>query len=141
MKFIQNQKKGKLEKSVIFLNNNKTMLVYGFTDFEKLSLDKLIREKKISGYKNITSEMCKMKIGNILSGYKFEIYDGKLPKEKVVLFNNFNDDEINVAIKCLKELSKGIIMAVVTPTSIEWTFEYLINHLIEERQWYKNNNM
>lgn len=122
------------------MNNNKVMLVYGFNPQEKLSLDKLIEEKKIPGYKVISNEMSKMKIGDILEGYKFEIYNGTLPKEKVVIFNNFNDNEINIAIKCLKEISKGIIMAVATPTSINWTFDYLIEHLIEEREWYKKNS-
>jgi len=115
------------------------MLIYGLEATERLTLDKLIETKKIPGYKNINNEMAKMKIGDILKGYKFEIYNGSLPKEKVVVFNNFDDNEINTSIKCLKDISKEIIMAVVTPTSIDWTFEYLIEHLIEERQWYKNN--
>ncbi|MBC8061785.1 MAG: DUF3783 domain-containing protein [Clostridiaceae bacterium] len=122
------------------MNNNKVMLIYGFHIGEIAKLDKLIEAKEIPGYKKISSEMSKMKISSILEGYKFEIYNGNLPKEKLVVFNNFNDVEINVAIKCLKEISKGIIMAVVTPTSIDWTFEYLLEHLIEERQWYKDNN-
>lgn len=121
------------------MNNNKIMLAYGFEAKERLLLDKLIETKKIPGIKNISSEMSKMKIGDILKGFKFEIYNESLPKEKVVIFNNFDDNEINIAIKCLKEISEGIIMAVVTPTSIDWTFDYLIEHLIEERQWYKNN--
>ena len=122
------------------MNNNKIMLAYGFEAKERLLLDKLIETKKIPGIKNISSEMSKMKIGEILEGYKFEIYNDTLPKEKVVIFNNFDDSELDIAIKCLKEISKGIIMAVATPTSINWTFGYLIEHLIEEREWYKKNN-
>jgi len=140
VKFIQSLKKDKFEKSVISLKNNKIMLAYGFEDKERLMLGKLIVTKKIPKVKNVSSEMCKMKIGDIIKGYKFEIYNGSLPKEKVVIFNNFDDSEINTAIKALKEISQGIIMAVVTPISIDWTFEYLIEHLIEERQWYKDNN-
>jgi len=116
------------------------MLTYGFHPGEILLLNKLVDAKKIPKIKIISSEMSKMKISDILEGYKFEIYNGNLPKERLVIFNNLNDIEINDAIKCLKEIGKGIIMAVVTPTSIEWTFEYLLEHLIEERQWYKNNN-
>ena len=119
------------------MNNNKIILVYGFRTEEKLLLDKLIEGKKIPGYKVINDEMSKMKIKDILEGYKFEIYNGTLPEEKVVIFNNLNDSEINVAIKYLKEISKKIIMAVTTPTSINWTFGYLIEHLIEEREWYQ----
>ena len=122
------------------MNNNKIMLTYGFHPGEILLLNKLVDAKKIPKIKIISSEMSKMKISDILEGYKFEIYNGNLPKERLVIFNNLNDIEINDAIKCLKEIGKGIIMAVVTPTSIEWTFEYLLEHLIEERQWYKNNN-
>ena len=28
---------------------------------------------------------------------------------------------------------------MVTPNSINWTFNYLINHLIEEREWHLRN--
>lgn len=122
------------------MNNNKIMLIFGFDSDEKEKLDKVILNNKIPGYKIISNEMTKMKIGDILSGLKFEIYNKSLPKEKVVLFNNFNDNEINTAIKSLKTIDSKIIMAVVTPTSIEWTFDYLIEHLIEEREWYKNKN-
>ena len=123
------------------LNNNKIMLAYGFKPEEKLLLDGFVEEKKIPGYKVVSDEMSEMKIGDIFEGYKFDVYSGTLPDEKVVIFNNFNDSEIDIAIKCLKEISKGIIMAVATPTSINWTFDYLIHHLIEERQWYKSNKV
>lgn len=122
------------------MNNNKMMLIYGFEPEEKLSLDKIVSQKKVPSYKVINSEMSKMKIDEILDGYKFEIYNEKLPKEKVVLFNNFNDKEINATIKYIKEINKSIIMAVITPTSKDWTFDYLIDHLIEEREWYKKNS-
>ncbi len=121
------------------MNNNKVMLIFGFNSEEKEEIDKIIKENKIPGYKVITNEMSKMKIGDILSGLKFEIYNDYLPEEKVIIFNNFNDNEINIAIKNLKQLNRQIIMAVVTPTSIEWSFDYLIQHLIEEREWHEKN--
>ena len=115
------------------------MLIFGFSTYEKEKIDKIIQENNIPGYKIITNEMSKMKIGDIISGLKFEIYNDSLPNERVIIFNNFNDEEINIAIKSLKQVNKKIIMAVVTPTSIEWSFDYLIEHLIEEREWHEKN--
>lgn len=122
------------------MNNNKLMLIFGFDSNEREKLKKQILISKMPGYKVVSDEMTKMKIGDILNGLKFEIYSQSLPKEKVVLFNNFNDSEVNSAIKCLKAIDSKIIMAVVTPTSIEWTFDYLLEHLIEEREWYRKKN-
>ncbi len=31
-------------------------------------------------------------------------------------------------------------MAVVTETSINWEFKYLVDHLMEEREWYRKQN-
>ncbi|WP_243894292.1 DUF3783 domain-containing protein [Clostridium haemolyticum] len=28
---------------------------------------------------------------------------------------------------------------MITETSIKWSFKDLLNHLIEEREWFKNN--
>ena len=113
------------------------MLIYGFDLNEKEKLDKIIKEAKLPSYITITQDMAKMKIRDIISGLKFQLINESIPNEKVIIFNDFNDDEINYAIKNLKKINLDIIMAVVTPTSIEWTFDYLIHHLIEEREWYR----
>lgn len=31
-------------------------------------------------------------------------------------------------------------MAVVTETSIDWEFKCLVDHLMEEREWYRKQN-
>ncbi len=88
--------------------------------------------------KEVTSEMTAMKIGQIIEGLKFEIHHKSLPQEKVVLFNNFSDEDLNIGIKFVRAIiGREGIMAVVTPTSIEWTFDYLLEHLMEEREWFK----
>ena len=88
--------------------------------------------------KEITSEMTSMKIGQIIEGLKFEIYNKTLPQEKVVLLNNFSDEDLNIGIKFVRAIiGREGIMAVVTPTSIDWTFDYLLEHLMEEREWFK----
>ena len=119
------------------LNNDKKILIFGLSveETEALSKDSLFSKINIT---NITNEMTTMTIKDIVGGLKFEVYEEALPKERVVLFNNFTDDELDVAIKKVRTLLKpGAIMAVVTPTSIEWSFKYLLEHLVEEREWYK----
>ncbi|WP_040214267.1 DUF3783 domain-containing protein [Clostridium polynesiense] len=117
------------------LDNNKMMLAYGLSSEELESL-------KMTNFqvKEITTEMASMKIGQIIEGLKFEIHDKKIPQEKVVLFNNFPDEELDKAIKSVRaSIGREGILAVVTPTSANWTFDYLIEHLIEEREWFKQN--
>lgn len=114
------------------LENQKCILVYGLEDYE-------LRELQLSNHKlvNVTREMAGMKLKDILSGLRFETVDKFLPEEKVVIFNNFSDEEIYQMIKIVRAIVKNVILATVTPTSIEWNFNYLLQHLIEEREWYK----
>jgi hypothetical protein len=120
------------------LSNDKVTLIFGLDDEEKAALHNAISKEELPSYKVITSDMASMTIKDILSGLKFEVYDNTLPKERVVLFNNFTDDELERGIKAIRaSMTPGIIMAIVTPTSIEWTFKYLLEHLIEEREWYR----
>ena len=112
------------------IENNKCILAYGLSNIE---LDKM---KKLN-YKliEITPEMSKMTIKDILDGMRLEVLNGAPIKEKVVLFNNFPQDEIKENIKIIREFLKSGIMAIVTPVSINWEVNYLIEHLIEERDW------
>lgn len=119
------------------MKNNKIILLYGLSDKEKLQISYIIRQHKLPNYKIISKEMCNMKIKDILEGFKFEILNSNLPEEKVVLFNNLNDNEMDIAIKSIKTAIPEVIMADVTPTSIEWHFNELLEHLIEERNWFK----
>jgi hypothetical protein len=115
------------------LKNDKMILVFGLSIEEREALS-----KEAPGITNITNEMTAMTIKDIISGLKFEVYQEILPEERVILFNNFTDEELDKAIKAARALLKpGVIMAIVTPTSIEWTFKYLLEHLMEEREWYK----
>ena len=42
-------------------------------------------------------------------------------------------------IRETRSIVKKGVLAMVTPTSINWKFNYLIKHLIEEREWYLKN--
>ena len=119
------------------MKNNKVILLYGFSEKENSEISHIIQQHGLPGYKIIGNEMCNMKISDILEGFKFEILNQNLPKEKVVLFNNLNDNEIDIAIKSIKAAIPEVILAVITPTSIEWHFNELLDHLVEERNWFK----
>ena len=116
------------------LDNNKLMLIFGFDEDEKAYLDNIIKDLKLPTYKIIEKRMASMKLRDIIDGLVVDTYDKKLPDEKVIIFNNFTDYELDAAIRTIRG-NKNIhpILAVTTPTSINWEFHYLLNHLIEER--------
>ena len=120
---------------VVSLNNNKCILVYGLTNEELVECAK----RKIKTVV-IRPDMASMKIADICKGLKFSTFDDLMPKEKAVLFNNYEDKDLNKAIKEVRGFVSGGILAVVTPTSSEWTFKYLLTHLIEEREWFKTHS-
>ncbi|NLL31390.1 MAG: DUF3783 domain-containing protein [Clostridiales bacterium] len=113
------------------LDNNKCILVYNMP-LEKL--DFLVDE----GYKliDVKKEMMDMTVRDILKGLKFETVTSKEYKESLILFNNFFDEELRGLIKRIRENIKGGILATVTEHSMDWKLGYLLEHLVEEREWY-----
>ncbi|MDV4150150.1 DUF3783 domain-containing protein [Clostridium sp. AL.422] len=116
------------------LSNDKCILIYNAPESE-------LKELRNEGYKliEVSKEMTEMTVSDILHGLRFETVNVELPNETVILFNCFSDEEIKLAITGIRQRFKGGIFAAVTPTSIEWKFSYLIEHLIEEREWYLKN--
>ena len=114
------------------LKNNKAILSYGLNDKE-------IKDFQATGHKviNISDEMTSMKVKDILDGFRFEVVSDKSFPEKVVVFSNFPDEELQMLVSVSKLIIENPIMAVVTETSKEWQFKYLVEHLIEERDWYR----
>lgn len=115
------------------LDNNKCILAYNFSEFE-LNILKNGNIKVIE----VSPEMIEMTIKDILGGLRFKTFNPNPIKEKTILFNNFTDDDIQPVIKVIRQKIKGGLLAVVTPTTIDWKFSYLVKHLIEEREWFLN---
>ena len=115
------------------LNNSKAVLTYGLNEKET-------KDFQATGHKviNISNEMASMKVKDILEGLKFEVVSKKNFDEKVVIFSNFPDEELQMMVSIAKVITENPIMAVVTETSKEWQFNYLVEHLIEEREWYRS---
>lgn len=116
------------------LDNKKCILVYSLTNEELEELKKANLEVIV-----ITDDMADMKLDDIIGGLKILNYNDRLPEQKLMLFNNFDEKLLMKSIKEVRAVVTGGILATVTPTSIEWTFEYLLNHLIEEREWIATN--
>ncbi|MDZ4993611.1 DUF3783 domain-containing protein [Clostridium perfringens] len=114
------------------LNNSKAILTYGLNEKET-------KDFQATGHKviNVSSEMTSMKVKDILEGLKFEVVSNKNFDEKVLIFSNFPDEELQMMVSIAKVIAENPIMAVVTETSKEWQFNYLVEHLIEEREWHR----
>lgn len=118
------------------MNRNKVTLIYGFGEKEKEKIDGIVEMHHLHKLKEINAGMAGMKVGDILAE-KAEpaLPKAKMPEEKVVLFNDMSDEEIQKYIKHLRMEFKPLpILAVITETSEKWTFEYLVEHLVEERE-------
>ena len=115
------------------LKFNKSVLVYGLAEEE---LEKL--KKADLRLIEMSSTMSDVKVKDILKGVKGDSQKD-LYKEKLVLFNNYNSSELPRVIRFIRNRVTGGILASVTPTNKEWTLEYLLKHLIEEREWAENN--
>lgn len=114
--------------------NNKCILAYGLSDEE---FDK-IQKRKIR-IKKITNNEAKMKLSDILSGVNADNHYDELPLgEKALIFNDYSDKELRGEIKFIRGFITGGVLAIVTKQSITWTFKYLLEHLLEERQVYES---
>lgn len=121
------------------LDNNKCILIYGFNEEEKAILHNIKKEEALPEYKTVSDTMTLMTLRNIIEGIKLELVSKPLTEEKVIIFNNLSDNELDRAIKSIRSnLQTKPILAVVTPTSIDWTFADLLEHLIEEREFFRN---
>lgn len=113
------------------LKKNKCILTYGLTASEIEGMKKL-NHKIIE----ITPEMCQMKIKDILNGLQLETVNNSPIQEKAILFNDYSQVETNNLVKRTRMVVKDGVLAVITPISSNWSVNYLIDHLIKEREWY-----
>jgi hypothetical protein len=115
------------------LANNKCILAYGLSDedINKLSTAKF-------NIKIVTKEMLNMKVNDIVNGIKIETVVFDCPDDKIIVFNNYDEANLQFCVKLVRSIVKGIILAVVTPTSSQWTFKDLSKHLIEERNYFRS---
>jgi hypothetical protein len=82
--------------------------------------------------------MASMKLEDILSEDTNEDSYDKLPlTEKALIFNGFKDEQLKFTIRYIRGFIKGGVLAVSTAQNYKWTFKYLLEHLVEEREWFE----
>ena len=114
--------------------NYKCILAYGLTEEE---LDKI--KKRRLKVREVTENEASSRVIDILCGEITENTGDELPKdEKALIFNGYNDKELRETIKFIRRFIEGGVLAVVTEASSKWTFKELIEHLVEEGEWYKS---
>jgi len=86
----------------------------------------------------IKDNMASMKLEDILSEDTNEDSYDKLPlTEKALIFNGFKDEQLKFTIRYIRGFIKGGVLAVSTAQNYKWTFKYLLEHLVEEREWFE----
>lgn len=120
------------------MKRNKVTLVYGFDENEIKEIELMVKENHLHGIKIINETMAALTVEEILRETEPKDSGKVLPAEKVIIFNDMSDEEIEKYVELLRKEFKPLpIMAVVTETSEKWTFEYLVEHLIEEREKFR----
>jgi len=113
--------------------NNKCILAYGLKPDEI----KKIESQNIKVIE-INNHMELMKIEDIICEKNNEDSHDELPlNEKALIFNGFKDEQLKVTIRYIRGFVKGGVLAVSTAQNYKWTFKYLLEHLVEEREWFE----
>lgn len=115
--------------------NKKCILAYGLNEEE---INKIKNQNiKVIEIKN---DMVSMTLENIINESANENSYDELPlNEKALIFNGFKDEQLKVTIRYIRGFIQGGVLAISTPQNYKWTFKYLLEHLIEEREWFKAN--
>ena len=113
--------------------NYKCILAYGLTDEELDKIQKRRLKVKVVNNKNAGARIIDLLCSNDIEAGCTELIEN----EKALIFNGYNDKELRETIKFIRRFIEGGVLAVVTEQSSKWTFDYLLGHLIEERELYK----
>lgn len=116
------------------INKKRCALAYGFNEDE---LKKL--KIYLTSVREVEDKNLDLKINDLINETMEGNYTEEPFDEKVVIFNSYGDNEIRSAVRKLRTVFPGIILAVVTPASINWSFKYLMSHLLEEKKLEQNN--
>ena len=113
--------------------NDKCILAYGL----KAEEIKKIESQNIKVIV-INNEMALMKLEDIICGdISQNTYDNLPLNEKALIFNGFKDEKLKVTIRYIRGFIHGGVLAVSTAQNYKWTFKYLLEHLVEEREWFE----
>jgi len=113
--------------------SDKCILAYGLKEEEIKKIES--QNIKVIEVKN---SMVLMKLEEIICESTNEnSYDDLPLNEKALIFNGFKDQQLKVTIRYIRGFIKGGVLAVSTAQNYKWTFKYLLEHLVEEREWFE----
>lgn len=119
----------------------KAVYIYGFDMPSCFRLRSLCALNKVSLCKIIENNMVDLTVGEIIDGTTPEVTEKeKLNCDPIILFHGFMQAELQKMVKDIRKYPelKEAILAGVTPTSINWKFDYLAEHLMQEKASFKN---
>lgn len=115
--------------------NDKLLITYGLTNEEVDKLNEVFKNKVSKECIVINDGMAKFKMKEIILGNKGNESVEELPKEKVIIFNGLANSSLQNAINAVRNnLEDKPILAAITPVSINWSFKFLLEHLMEEKK-------
>ena len=113
--------------------SDKCILAYGLNEEEI----KKIESQNINVIE-INNDMALMKLEDIIFEETNEnSYDNLPLNEKALIFNGFKEQQLKVTIRYIRGFIQGGVLAVSTTQNYKWTFKYLLEHLIEEKEWFE----
>jgi hypothetical protein len=114
--------------------SDKCILTYGLSAEEI----KKIQSQNIKVIE-INDHMVSMKLEDIICEKPNENSYDKLPlNEKALIFNGFKDEQLKFTIRYIRGFIKGGVLAISTAQNYKWTFKYLLEHLVEEKEWFES---
>ena len=86
----------------------------------------------------ISNDTALMKLEDIICEKTNKNSYDELPlNEKALIFNGFKEQQLKVTIRYIRGFIQGGVLAVSTTQNYKWTFKYLLEHLVEEREWFE----
>jgi hypothetical protein len=116
------------------MSNKARILTFGYTDSEQKCIEERLAEIGVPPPTRLEKRHGSVVIGDIL--LQGAIGNEELDcQERLVLFYNLSDGGVRSLMQVFKSLEiPKPIFAIVTQTSITWTLQKLMDHLIEEKR-------
>lgn len=111
------------------------ILVYGYEDNEFMEIKNFAFQLGIETSIKVNKNSSINTLNHLIHEKELQVDDSKFHNEKAIVLNAISDFELNSFLTNFKNLGiKRPLFAVVTETSINWTFYDLLSDLMEERQ-------
>lgn len=117
------------------MDDRQCVILCNFNDKEKKLIKSYALMVGISDQIQVSWKNSETTIKNILEGNISEDSNSNGVKDRAIIFNNLPPKKVSIFIDNMKKMRIAPAMkAVVTETSINWTLNYLLKNLIEERK-------